>query len=181
MPPVNPSHPSVTRIFRWVRMLIDIGCHTASGGRNRAYFTPSRRSVRRMVGQEYRAPVASTSTRTSTPRRTASPSAWAKARPTSSRSKIYVTKETVRAGGLDRLQHGRIGFVAVDQRIDLIAPQQGAVYHAADDPGQHGEMSRRDPADGAATLPGSAFALRGLCPVSLEIPGAAGRPCGEFD
>ncbi len=84
MPPVNPTRPSTTRIFRWVRILIVIRCHKANDGRNRAYFTPSRRSMGRMVGHEYRVPVASISTRTSTPRRAASPSACAKAVPTSS-------------------------------------------------------------------------------------------------
>ena len=45
MPPVNPTRPSATRIFRCVRRFIDIRCHKANAGRNRAYLTPSRRRV----------------------------------------------------------------------------------------------------------------------------------------
>jgi len=67
-----------------VRMFIDIRCHKSKRRENRAYFTPSRRSVQENGGQEYRVPVASTSTRTSTLGARPRQAPCAKAIPTSS-------------------------------------------------------------------------------------------------
>ena len=82
--------PSTTMIFRWFRRLNVIRCGGKSDGRNRLTRTPPFLRRLAMDGNEYLRPAASMSTRTSTPRETASTSASANVRPVSSLSKIYV-------------------------------------------------------------------------------------------
>jgi hypothetical protein len=69
---------------------------------------------------------------------------------------------------LDCFQHGRIGFLSVDQRIDPIAPQQGSLYHTPNDPSQHLEMPSVI-RQVALQFFRQTFGLRGLRPVSLQV------------
>ncbi len=44
------------------------------------------------------------------------------------------------AGLLDRLQHGRVGLIPVDERLQPVARQQRPLHHAAHDADQHVEV-----------------------------------------
>ncbi|MNV40227.1 hypothetical protein D3C71_1318280 [compost metagenome] len=89
MPPVKPTRPSITSTLRWLRRLAYGMRSTPSGFvMKRATGTPPRANMRTMGGREYLEPIASISTRTSTPRACASINAWASSRPIGSLSKI---------------------------------------------------------------------------------------------
>ncbi|KAG1243767.1 hypothetical protein G6F68_015708 [Rhizopus microsporus] len=89
IPPVKPTRPSITSTLRWLRRFAYGMRSTPSGFvMKRATGTPPRASMRTMGGREYLEPMASISTRTSTPRWRASISACASSRPIASLSKI---------------------------------------------------------------------------------------------
>ena len=151
-----------------MRMLADIRCHKAKGGRNRAYFTPSRSQRMENGGPGIPSPH----------RVNQHPHFHAPARGLAKRMRKghpdFVPIEDIGherdcpACLLDRLQHGRISFISVHQRINPIARQQGAIDHAPNDPSQHLQMPCAI-RQMALQLFRKTFGLRGLGPVPLKV------------
>ena len=81
---------------------------------------------------------------------------------------------------LDRLQHGRIGFISVHQRIDPIARQQGSLHHTPNDPSQHLEMPSVIRQMALQLVPADIRVAR-LAPGTAQGSFAAERPYGECD
>ena len=88
LPPVKPTEPSVTRLFRCMRKLTCSCGGNKRGGKKRQVRTPAFFKSALTQGTEYFSPTPSTITFTSTPRRTATAKAETNMRPTSSVSKI---------------------------------------------------------------------------------------------
>ena len=137
MPPVKPTRPSVTRIFRCVRMFIAIKCHRAKEGRKRACLTPSLAQ-----GAENGGPGIPRARRVNQHAHLHAPAGGVTQRPREGQPDFVPVKDIGAerdglAGLLNRLQHRRERLISVNERLDPVARQQRPLHHAAHHSRQH--------------------------------------------
>ena len=123
MPPVKPMRPSVTRIFRCVRMFIAIKCQSANEGRNRACLHPFLAQ-----GVENGGPGISRARRVNQHADLHAPAGGVAQRPREGQPD-FVPVEDIGAerdglaGLLNRLQHRGERLISANERLDSVARQ----------------------------------------------------------